>query len=42
MGGHVVSDDTIERRFTGALDNLKKIYPLCDTVNIQKTHFRVL
>ena len=34
MGGHGVSDETIERRFTGALDNLKKIYPLCDTVNI--------
>ncbi len=34
LGGHGVSDDTIDKRFSGAMSNLKKIYPLCDTVNI--------
>lgn len=34
MGGHGVSDDTIDRRFSGAIENFKKIFPYCDTVNI--------
>ena len=34
MGGHGVSGETIDRRFDVSKDNLKKILPLCDTVNI--------
>ena len=34
MGGHGVSGETIDRRFDVSKDNLKKIIPLCDTVNI--------
>ena len=34
MGGHGVSGETIDRRFDISKDNLKKIFPLCDTVNI--------
>ena len=34
MGGHGVSGETIDRRFDVSKDNLKKIFPLCDTVNI--------
>lgn len=34
MGGHGVSDDTIDRRFSGAIENFKKIFPYCDTINI--------
>lgn len=34
MGGHGVSDDTIDRRFPGAIENFKKIFPYCDTINI--------
>jgi len=34
MGGHGVSDETIEKRFSGAMENLKKIFPYCNTVNI--------
>ena len=34
MGGHGVSDDTIERRFSGAIENFKKIFSYCDTINI--------
>jgi len=34
MGGHGVSDDTIDRRFFGAIENFKKIFPYCDTINM--------
>ena len=34
MGGHGVSEDTIDRRFVGSIENLKKIYRICDTINI--------
>lgn len=34
MGGHGVSGETIDRRFDTSKDNLKKVFPLCDTVNI--------
>ena len=34
MGGHGVSDDTIDRRFSGAIENFKKIFPYCDTINM--------
>ena len=37
MGGHGVSGETIDRRFDVSKDNLKKIIPLCDTVNIYDT-----
>ena len=34
LGGHGVSGETIDRRFDVSKDNLKKVFPLCDTVNI--------
>ena len=34
MGGHGVSEETVDRRFSSALENLKKIYLLCDNINI--------
>lgn len=34
MGGHGVSGETIDRRFDASKDNLKKVFPLYDTVNI--------
>ena len=34
MGGHGVSGETIDRRFDASKDNLKKVFPLFDTVNI--------
>ena len=34
LGGHGVSEETIDKRFSGALENLKKMYHLCDTINI--------
>lgn len=34
MGGHGVSGETIDRRFDASKGNLKKVFPLCDTVNI--------
>lgn len=34
MGGHGVSGETIDRRYNASQENLKKVFPLCDTVNI--------
>ena len=34
MGGHGVSGETIDRRYNASQGNLKKVFPLCDTVNI--------
>ena len=34
LGGHGVSDDTVDRRFDRSIENFKKVYELCDTVNI--------
>ena len=31
---HGVNDDTIDRRFSGAIENFKKIFPYCDTINM--------
>lgn len=33
MGGHGVSGETIDRRYNASQENLKKVFPLCDTVN---------
>ncbi len=33
-GGHGVSDGTIERRFSAAKENLIRLFPYCDSVNI--------
>lgn len=34
LGGHGVSPETVDRRFSSSKDNFKKIFHLCDTVNI--------
>ena len=34
LGGHGVSQETIDRRFLTSKENFKKVFPLCDTVNI--------
>ena len=34
MGGHGVSGETIDRRYNASQEDLKKVFPLCDTVNI--------
>lgn len=34
MGGHGVSGETIDRRYNASQENLKKVFALCDTVNI--------
>lgn len=33
-GGHGIPDETIEKRYYKSLDNLKKVIPICDEVNI--------
>ena len=34
LGGHGVSEETIDRRFNSSVENFYKIYKLCDTINI--------
>ena len=34
MGGHGVSEETIDRRFGSSLENFYKVYNLCDNINI--------
>ena len=34
LGGHGVSQETIDRRFISSKENFRKVFPLCDTVNI--------
>ena len=34
LGGHGVSQETIDRRFNTSKENFKKVFSLCDTVNI--------
>lgn len=34
LGGHGVSQETIDRRFITSKENFKKVFPFCDTVNI--------
>ena len=34
LGGHGVSQKTIDRRFNASKENFKKVFSLCDTVNI--------
>ncbi len=34
LGGHGVSEGTIERRFVSSKENFAKIFPYCDTINV--------
>ena len=34
LGGHGVSEETIDRRFNSSIGNFYKIYKLCDNINI--------
>jgi predicted ABC-type ATPase len=34
LGGHGVSEGTVERRYSSSMENLIKLLPLCDKVNI--------